>query len=250
MRTHASRALRSLAALGAAVLVLASCGDDSSDIDGEEASADDDAGDEDSADASAGGEGVTLEFAQWWEPELPSGEFRALMDRFEEENPGITVELLSGPYSSTREQIVAGSATGTMSDVVGLDGAWIYDFAQQGSLADLSSLMADAGYDDAQLASQIQIGGSTYMIPVVNFIYPMFLNNDILAEAGVNEPPSTRSEFAEAAEAISQLDNVSGWVLPLSLETPNGIQNDVMAWVWASGGSMLGASVIWVSICW
>ena len=28
-------------------------------------------------------------------------------------------------------------------------------------------------------------------------------------------------------------------MLPLSLEAPNGIQNDVMSWVWASGGSML-----------
>ena len=34
-------------------------------------------------------------------------------------------------------------------------------------------------------------------------------------------------------------NNVYGWVLPLSLEQPNGIQNDVMAWVWASGGSMM-----------
>jgi multiple sugar transport system substrate-binding protein len=28
-------------------------------------------------------------------------------------------------------------------------------------------------------------------------------------------------------------------VLPLSLQSPNGIQNDVMSWVWASGQSML-----------
>jgi multiple sugar transport system substrate-binding protein len=28
-------------------------------------------------------------------------------------------------------------------------------------------------------------------------------------------------------------------VLPLSMEAPNGIQNDVMSWVWASGKSML-----------
>ena len=37
----------------------------------------------------AGTEGgdVTLEFAQWWEPELPDGAFRELMDQFEEENP-------------------------------------------------------------------------------------------------------------------------------------------------------------------
>jgi multiple sugar transport system substrate-binding protein len=136
-----------------------------------------------STDAASDGE-VTLEFAQWWEPELPDGELRALMDTFEAANPGIKVDLLSGPYASTKEQVVAGSATGTMSDVVGLDGAWVSDFAKQGSLADMSALMKDANYDATQLASQVAIDGSTYMIPVVNFVYPMFTNDDLLAEAG------------------------------------------------------------------
>jgi multiple sugar transport system substrate-binding protein len=193
----------------------------------------------DGGDGGSGGD-VTLEFAQWWEPELPDGSLRELMDQFEAENPGITVELLSGPYASTRDQVVAGAAAGTMSDVVGLDGAWVSDFVNQGSIADLSALMSEAGYDESQLASQIQLDGSTYMVPVVNFVYPLFTNRALLAEAGVDEPPVNRSEFTAAAEAISaQGDYVSGWVLPLSLETPNGIQNDVMSWVWASGGSML-----------
>jgi multiple sugar transport system substrate-binding protein len=191
---------------------------------------------------AGGGEGgeVVLEFSQWWEPELPDGYFQGLMDEFEQENPGIRVELLSGPYASTKEQVVAGAAAGTMSDVVGLDGAWVADFAEQGAIADLSAAMAEAGYDDAELASQVQVDGATYMIPVVNFVYPMFTNDDLLAEAGVAAPPVTRSEFADAAQKISALgDTTSGWVLPLSLEAPNGIQNDVMSWVWASGGSML-----------
>jgi len=183
---------------------------------------------------------VTLEFSQWWEPELPQGAFRSLMDKFEEQNPGIKVELLSGPYSSTKEQIVAGAATGTMSDVVGLDGAWVNDFVKQGAITDLSKLMTDAGYDASALAAQIQINGATYMIPVVNFVYPLFVNDDILKSAGVESAPSTRSEFAAAAKAMTNPEaNVYGWVLPLSLEVPNGIQNDVMSWVWASGKSML-----------
>ncbi|HOG22300.1 MAG TPA: sugar ABC transporter substrate-binding protein [Flexilinea sp.] len=183
---------------------------------------------------------VTLEFSQWWEPELPQGAFRSLMDKFEEQNPGIKVELLSGPYSSTKEQIVAGAATGTMSDVVGLDGAWVNDFVKQGAITDLSKLMTDAGYDASALAAQIQINGATYMIPVVNFVYPLFINDDILKSAGVESAPSTRSEFAAAAKAMTNPEaNVYGWVLPLSLEVPNGIQNDVMSWVWASGKSML-----------
>ena len=189
-----------------------------------------------------GGDGgdVTIEFAQWWEPELPDGEFRALIDEFEDANPGITVELVSGPYASTKEQLFAGAASGTMPDVVGLDGAWVNDFASQGVIADLTALMEENDYDDSELASQIQVDGSTYMIPVVNFVYPMFTNDTLLADAGVTAPPTTRTEFADAASKVSALGgDVSGWVLPLSLEAPNGVQNDVMSWVWASGGSML-----------
>lgn len=188
----------------------------------------------------AAGETITLEFTQWWEPELPEGSFRALMDEFEAQNPGIKVELISGPYSTTREQVVAGAAAGTMSDVVGLDGAWVSDFVKQGSLASLTDLMSQAGYDDSQLAAQIQLNGATYMIPVVNFVYPVFVNLDLLAAAGVENPPATRSEFAAAAQQLADSgENVYGWVLPLSLEQPNGIQNDVMSWAWASGGSMM-----------
>lgn len=217
---------RFVAVAGAAALVLTGCSGtaDTDDATGE--------------DTSGGGDVVTLEFSQWWEPELPEGAFRALMDRFEEENPGIEVELLSGPYASTKEQVVAGAAAGTMSDVVGLDGAWVSDFAQQGAIADLTALMDEVGYDDSELASQVQVDGATYMIPVVNFVYPMFTNDALLAEAGVSAPPTTRSEFADAAAAITG-ENTYGWILPLSLEAPNGIQNDVMSWVWASGGTML-----------
>jgi len=189
--------------------------------------------------ADSGGD-VTIEFAQWWEPELPDGEFRALMDEFEKQNPGIKVELISGPYAATKEQLFAGAASGTMPDVVGLDGAWVSDFASQGVITDLTALMGEVGYDDSELASQVQVEGSTYMIPVVNFVYPMFTNDALLAEAGVDAPPTNRTEFADAAAAVTDLgDNATGWTLPLSLEAPNGVQNDVMSWVWASGGTML-----------
>jgi multiple sugar transport system substrate-binding protein len=127
-----------------------------------------------------------------------------------------------------------------MPDVVGLDGAWVSDFATQGAIADLTDLMASQGYDDAQIASQIQVDGATYMIPVVNFVYPLFTNDKLLQDAGVDAVPSTRSEFQDAAVKISALaDTTYGWVAPLSLEAPNGVQNDIMSWLWASGGSML-----------
>jgi len=193
------------------------------------------------SDEGSSGDGtVTLEFAQWWAPELPAGSFDKLMTEFTTQNPTIKVKLLSGPYASTKQQLVSGAASKTLPDVVGLDGAWVSDFAKQGAIADLTALMADAKYDSSQLASQIQVKGKTYMIPVVNFVYPMFVNNDLLTKAGVSAPPSTRTEFLDAAKKVSALGgNVKGWALPLDTAVPNGIQNDVMSWLWASGGSML-----------
>ena len=196
------------------------------------------AGSSETSSAQGNGDAITLEFAQWWEPELPDNSLRGLMDEFEKDNPGIKVKLLSGPYASTREQIVAGAAAGTMSDVVGLDGAWVNDFAKQGAIANLSDVMKKASYDDSKLVSQVKVDDKTYSIPVTNFVYPMFVNQEILDKAGIKEAPKTREEFAKAAKAVTN-DNVKGWALPLSLEAPNGIQNDVMPWAWASGGSML-----------
>lgn len=228
-RRGASRMMWMVAA-GAAISMMAACG-------GGEGSPVGAAGG-DAATASDGS--VTLEFSQWWEPELPKNALRSMMDDFEKANPNIKVKLISGPYSSTQQQTVAGAASKTLADVVGLDGAWVNDLAKQKAIADLTSLMKDAGYDDSQLASQIKVADSTYMIPVVNFVYPMFSNDDLLSKAGVSAPPSTRTEFVDAAKKVTALgEGTYGWILPLAQDAPNGIQNDVMSWVWASGGSML-----------
>ena len=192
-----------------------------------------------SNDAASGGP-VTLEFAQWWGAELPAGEFDKIISDFTAQNPNIKVQLLSAPYASTKQQLVTGAASQTLPDVVGLDGAWVNDFAKQGAITDLSALMTEANYDPGELASQVQVTGKTYMIPVVNFVYPLFVNKDLLTKAGVTDVPTTRTQFLDAAKKISAAGgDVKGWALPLDTAVPNGVQNDVMSWLWASGGTML-----------
>jgi multiple sugar transport system substrate-binding protein len=183
---------------------------------------------------------TTIEFIQWWEPEMPAGALRGIMDGFEAANPGIKVTLVSGPYSATHDQIVVGAASGTLSDVVGLDGAWVNGLAKQGAIASMDSLMADANYDKSQIADIVKAGGQSVMFPLASFVYPVFVNLDLAKAAGVDTMPTTRTEFADAAKKMTNPDkNEYGWVLPLSLQNPGGIQNDVMSWVWASGASMM-----------
>lgn len=182
---------------------------------------------------------TTIEFAQWWGTELPDGELESIISDFEDET-GIQVEITSQPYSTVKDQLVAGAVSGTMPDVMGLDGNWVYDFNKQGALADMRPLAEDAGFDDWDKVNPIEMDDKVEMIPVANFAYPLFINTDLFEKAGIDSPPKTWDEFATAAKKISELgEETYGWVLPLSLQSSVGVKNDVLSWLWASGGSML-----------
>ncbi|WP_295574964.1 sugar ABC transporter substrate-binding protein [uncultured Microbacterium sp.] len=181
---------------------------------------------------------MTLDFSQWWEVELSPGVMRGLMDRFEEEHPGIKVNLISNPYSATVDLQTSAAATGTLADIVAINGASVYDLQDQGAIADLSALMADADFDPAQLVSNDQIDGVTYMVRALNFAYPMYYNTDLLEAAGIDTPPTTWDEFDAAAAAVTDPDkNVYAWSLPINVQSPAGF--DSQSWLWSSGDRML-----------
>lgn len=50
-----------------------------------------------------------------------------MVDKYYEET-GVKVELLSAPFADTKTQIVSGVSTGTVADIVSVDGSWVYDF--------------------------------------------------------------------------------------------------------------------------
>ncbi|MBD8012139.1 sugar ABC transporter substrate-binding protein [Microbacterium sp. Re1] len=186
------------------------------------------------AEGGSGGGDVTLSFAQWWQPEA-NGQMEKLVDEFEEANPGIKIELQTGPYGDTKDQLVAGAASGTLPDLIGLDGNWVYDLTKQGVLADLGEV--SGGSDLIDSIEGVEVDGGTRMLNVVYATYVLFANTDILDAAGV-EVPTTWDEFAEAARAVkASSPDVSPLALPLSLESPVGIKNDVLSWYWASEGS-------------
>ena len=153
MKKKTVKKMLSAALVGAMVLSLAACGSkgDSKDEGG------------DSKD------GVTLEFQQWWGVELPDGALDDICKDFTKDT-GINIKLLSNPYADTKTQIAAGTAAGTMADVVGLGGSWVYDFAKQGSIANLTELMEKDGYDDSQLSDQIDYRNHICISFVLNLV--------------------------------------------------------------------------------
>ena len=197
-------------------VALAGCGGGSSDSgEGEEAAADN--------------SGTTLKFQQWWGAELPEGYLDEIVANFEAES-GIKVELLTAPWADTKTAITAGAANNTIADIVSVDGAWLAEFVDMGILTDIEA----AGVDTSVVGDYWKVGDTAYVVPVNNFAYPMYVNMDILKEAGVDAIPTNWTELLDACEKIKAAGK-QAFALNLGTTNANGIQNVYGGTGWASG---------------
>jgi multiple sugar transport system substrate-binding protein len=179
---------------------------------------------------------VTLEWQQWWAVECPKGYVQNIVDTYYKKT-GVKINLLSAPFADTKTQIVSGASTGTVADIVSVDSSWVYDFADQGLLTDMTTLMKKDGFNSNIAKTQWQVNNKTYAIPIVNYAYPMFVNKDILKKAGVTKTPRTWTEFEECCKQI-KATGAYPFALNLDTSSPSGIQNTYMGFAWASGIKM------------
>lgn len=173
--------------------------------------------------------GVTLKFQQWWGAELPDGYLDEIVAQYEKDT-GNKVELLTAPWADTKTAITSGATNGTIADIISVDGAWLSEFVDMGILTDVEK----AGVKP-ELANDIwKVDGTSYVVPVNNFAYPMYVNKDILQKSGVTEIPKTWSELKAACKKITDA-GYSAFALNLGTTNANGIQNVFGGTGWGSG---------------
>lgn len=191
-----------------------------------------------SSGSAAGGnsKNVTLEWQQWWAVECPKGYVQKIVDTYYQKT-GVKIKLLSAPFADTKTAIESGASTGTVADIVSVDSSWVYDFADQGILTNMSDLMKKDGFKQDIAKTQWQAKNNTYAIPIVNYAYPMFYNKDVLKKAGVTDLPKTWTEFEAACQKI-KATGAYPFALNLDTSSPSGIQNTYMGFAWASGIKM------------
>ncbi len=165
-------------------------------------------------------ETITLEFMQWWEPEMASGAMEKICSDYEAANPGIKIKRISKPYAEVQSQVTIGAASGTLSDVLGCDPTWIYNLVKQGAVKPLDEFMAADNYDESQLASVSVLNGKKYLINVENFVYPLFYNVDMF-EAGIVDPAKVeRVAMQNAVSVASLLLTTEATVTDIKADTP------------------------------
>lgn len=129
-----------------------------------------------------------------------------LLDKYHAAYPEIEVRRTPIRYADFRAKLTEAAANGTFPDVAAIDNADIPVFAAQNALADLTSRMrvwqGRVTYLDAVQRS-VEVGDKQYGIPFRSNTTALWYNKDLLAAAGLAEPPATWEELRTSAKKLT-----------------------------------------------
>ncbi|HEX6970757.1 MAG TPA: extracellular solute-binding protein, partial [Limnochordia bacterium] len=196
---------------------------------------------------------VTITYAGSWgqvagETGASDAEFvQMLLDRFEEENPGIRVEWTnSGDYA---QKLAVMAAAGTGPDVAYIFHPWVYPFAADGVFLDLRPLIArDAAEvrpDDffPGTIDRLTYEGQVYALPTWMASSGVYYNEQIFNESGVAYPDGnwTWVDLVEKGKKLARVD-ADNRLVQFAF-TPDGYNfnwsTGPMIWVWSNGGDLI-----------
>lgn len=169
-----------------------------------------------------------------------------IVKRFEETNPGMTVNYLGTPNEQTLNQAVVAINGGNAPDIVQVNPGWVSQLYAMGALADLNVVIPQATLDQVPegYKKAMTYDGALVALPWIPGPITMVYNRNLMKEAGLDpaSPPSTWDEFAAAVEKICALGDrnggkVYGVALRSAQQPPTGLWAIPM--IWAQGGDIV-----------
>lgn len=193
-----------------------------------------------------GSDGTTIRFAHFWSEPDDLKLLEVRIDEFEAANPGVTVETIELSWNDGKQKLFAMFDGNQVPDVIELGSDWVAQFAESGRL------LAMTGADDIPasvpegIAAPGQWEGTTYARPWVVAARGLFVNTDLLQEAGISVDGLTSWEdVLSAAEAINELpDAESRKIVGIGVngDDRNRLFKKVLPLVWTLGGGLVDES--------
>ncbi|MEL6160942.1 MAG: sugar ABC transporter substrate-binding protein [Cyanobacteria bacterium J06627_32] len=132
--------------------------------------------------------------------------FNTLINEFESENPGITVNWVDVPWADMETKILAAVSAGNAPDVVNLNPNFASQLASKGAWLTLDDKLTEeqrAVYLP-KIFEATQLNGDSFGFPWYLTTRITLYNTDIFEAAGVTAPPATFEELAEVAKQIKE----------------------------------------------
>lgn len=161
---------------------------------------------------------------------------------FEKANPGIKVKLEVQSWDNL-EKVISTKIQGNQAPDI-YNGGPFAGFAADDLLykaEDVTSPATLADFQESFLKNE-QLDGTTYALPLIASARALFVNNDLLEQAGVAAAPKTWDELLDAAVKVSKLGGgIAGYGMPLGSEEA---QAEAAVWLWGGGGTFGDAKTI------
>lgn len=148
------------------------------------------------------------------------------------EQIGVTIEREAVPGDTLIARVLQQASAGTLPDVLMLDNPDVQEIASTGALVPLSNFgLAAEGYVQGVVDASTLDGELYGLQPITNSI-ALFVDPDVLAEAGVT-PPTTWAELRTAAEALT-----SGNRYGIAFSAPGNFEGTwtFLPFMWSNGG--------------
>jgi len=146
---------------------------------------------------------VTIELAAWKGNEAEPAGLPELIAEFEAEYPSIAVELTYASRIDIEIDIARRLSAGEAPDVLMVDMTIASPLIAAGQLADLGSESEWVERIDPDLQRSLTADGQHYVMPVEVIGMGNFVNLGLLEEAGVDAPPGTIDELADACAKLA-----------------------------------------------
>lgn len=155
------------------------------------------------------------------------------------EASGQEVEVVAIPWDSIDEKLTTAVASGDGPDLIQVGLSKLRTFADAGALLPLDDeIAAHPGLDPANFPAGVasSVGGEQVTVPWVSDTRVLFYRSDILAEVGIDAPPTTWDELREDAKVLTARgEGQYGYYIP-QWDSPLPLQM-----TWSFGGDVVDA---------
>ncbi|MCX5579303.1 extracellular solute-binding protein [Kaistia terrae] len=155
--------------------------------------------------ASTAAQAETIRVVLGYYSAATQGLFEGMAKDFMEKHPGDEVKIEVIQWDNLQQRLTTDIAGGTEPDIAMIGTRWLVDYVKN-DIAEPMDLTPEfkASFIESFL-SPSTFDGTMYGLPVAASARAMYYNKDLLAKAGVNEPPTNWDGVVDTARKIKAL---------------------------------------------
>ena len=178
-----------------------------------------------------------LTWWQFWTDPQTKPLVSELVAKFERENPGVKVEVTDLTWADGHEKITVAFSAGQPPDVLELGSDWIYEYASNKLLFDLTQ-NAESLKKDLLFWQPATLEGKTYAVPWILGTRLMFYNFDLLNKAGFYDVPVKWEDLDKLNKKLAKFrPEIYGFGANASER--HRLYKKFLPFLWSAGGEIL-----------